>query len=122
MTMQSLDPFRHFLAVIIGIDAYEHGIPRLTTAVNDATRLGRGKRSDRLSEKSPWGVRDRLLPAAVDSVRFQVRLSDLLRHALELHAAALCAVAYPPTLSAPLADGFNVSANYPFYLAPARFS
>jgi uncharacterized caspase-like protein len=31
--------FTHSLAVVIGIDAYEHGIPPLTTAVNDATRL-----------------------------------------------------------------------------------
>ncbi len=31
--------FAHSLAVVIGIDAYGHGIPRLTTAVNDATRL-----------------------------------------------------------------------------------
>ncbi len=31
--------FAHSLAVVIGIDAYRDGIPRLTTAVNDATRL-----------------------------------------------------------------------------------
>ena len=31
--------FDHSLAIIIGIDAYSGGIPRLTTAVNDATRL-----------------------------------------------------------------------------------
>ena len=31
--------FAHSLAVVIGIDAYGSGIPRLTTAVNDATRL-----------------------------------------------------------------------------------
>ncbi|MCB9131494.1 MAG: caspase family protein [Anaerolineales bacterium] len=31
--------FAHSLAIIIGIDAYDTGIPRLTTAVNDATRL-----------------------------------------------------------------------------------
>ncbi|MBM4461293.1 MAG: caspase family protein [Chloroflexi bacterium] len=31
--------FTHSLAVLIGIDAYTGGIPRLTTAVNDATRL-----------------------------------------------------------------------------------
>jgi hypothetical protein len=29
----------HSLAIIIGIDGYEHGSPPLTTAVNDATRL-----------------------------------------------------------------------------------
>ena len=33
--------FAHSLAVLIGIDAYTGGIPRLTTAVNDATRLTR---------------------------------------------------------------------------------
>ena len=33
--------FEHSLAVVIGIDAYGHGIPRLTTAVNDATRLAK---------------------------------------------------------------------------------
>ncbi len=32
--------FNHNLAVVIGIDAYTGGIPRLTTAVNDAARLG----------------------------------------------------------------------------------
>lgn len=31
--------FTRSLAVIIGIDAYANGIPRLTTAVNDAARL-----------------------------------------------------------------------------------
>jgi hypothetical protein len=31
--------FNHSLAVLVGIDAYANGIPRLTTAVNDATRL-----------------------------------------------------------------------------------
>ena len=31
--------FTHSLAIIIGIDAYGRGIPRLTTAVNDAARL-----------------------------------------------------------------------------------
>ena len=31
--------FTHSLAVVIGINAYANGIPRLTTAVNDATRL-----------------------------------------------------------------------------------
>ncbi|HSN75548.1 MAG TPA: caspase family protein, partial [Anaerolineae bacterium] len=31
--------FTHSLALVIGIDAYDHGIPQLTTAVNDATRL-----------------------------------------------------------------------------------
>ncbi|MGB3217171.1 MAG: hypothetical protein WBD79_07195, partial [Anaerolineae bacterium] len=31
--------FTHSLAILIGIDAYANGIPRLTTAVNDATRL-----------------------------------------------------------------------------------
>lgn len=31
--------FTHSLALLIGIDAYANGIPRLTTAVNDATRL-----------------------------------------------------------------------------------
>jgi len=31
--------FAHSLAILIGIDAYGSGIPRLTTAVNDATRL-----------------------------------------------------------------------------------
>lgn len=32
--------FTHSLAVLIGINAYSSGIPQLTTAVNDATRLG----------------------------------------------------------------------------------
>ncbi len=31
--------FTHSLAIVIGIDAYRSGIPHLTTAVNDATRL-----------------------------------------------------------------------------------
>lgn len=31
--------FTHSRAIIIGIDAYANGIPRLTTAVNDAARL-----------------------------------------------------------------------------------
>jgi hypothetical protein len=31
--------FTHSLALLIGIDAYGNGIPRLTTAVNDATKL-----------------------------------------------------------------------------------
>ncbi len=31
--------FTHSLAIVIGIDAYANGIPRLTTAVNDAARL-----------------------------------------------------------------------------------
>jgi WD40 repeat protein len=31
--------FTHSLAIVIGIDAYDSGIPRLTTAVNDAARL-----------------------------------------------------------------------------------
>lgn len=39
--------FAHSLAVVIGIDAYRDGIPRLTTAVNDATRLEK-KRSARI--------------------------------------------------------------------------
>ena len=34
-----VDQFRSSLAVVIGIDAYGGGIPPLTTAVNDATRL-----------------------------------------------------------------------------------
>ena len=33
-------PFDHSLAVVIGIDAYGGGIPKLTTPVSDATRLG----------------------------------------------------------------------------------
>lgn len=33
-----MSPFTHSLAILIGIDAYANGIPRLTTAVNDATR------------------------------------------------------------------------------------
>ena len=36
-----IDQFRSSLAVVIGIDAYGSGIPPLTTAVNDATRLAR---------------------------------------------------------------------------------
>jgi energy-coupling factor transporter ATP-binding protein EcfA2 len=32
-------PFRRSIAVVIGINAYAHGIPRLQTAVNDARRL-----------------------------------------------------------------------------------
>jgi len=39
--------FTHSLAVVIGIDSYGHGIPRLTTAVNDAARLEK-KRSVRI--------------------------------------------------------------------------
>ncbi len=35
----SSQSFTHSLAVVIGIDAYGPGIPRLSTAVNDATRL-----------------------------------------------------------------------------------
>ncbi|MGB4802065.1 MAG: hypothetical protein WBV59_05385 [Anaerolineae bacterium] len=31
--------FIHSLALLIGIDAYANGIPRLTTAVNEVTRL-----------------------------------------------------------------------------------
>jgi hypothetical protein len=31
--------FAHSLAMLIGIDACGNGIPRLTTAVNDAMRL-----------------------------------------------------------------------------------
>ena len=31
--------FTHSFAVLIGINAYANGIPRLTTAVNDATQL-----------------------------------------------------------------------------------
>lgn len=31
--------FTHSLAVVIGINAYANGIPRLTTAVNEVTRL-----------------------------------------------------------------------------------
>lgn len=31
--------FIHSLAVLIGVDAYGGGIPRLTTSVNDATLL-----------------------------------------------------------------------------------
>ena len=31
--------FTHSVAILIGIDAYGSGIPPLTTAVNDATRL-----------------------------------------------------------------------------------
>lgn len=34
--------FTHSLAIVIGIDAYANGIPRLTTAVNDAERWSRG--------------------------------------------------------------------------------
>jgi hypothetical protein len=34
-----MDQFKSSLAVVIGIDAYSGGIPPLTTAVNDATRL-----------------------------------------------------------------------------------
>lgn len=30
--------FTHSLAILIGIDAYGSGIPRLTTAVNDVVR------------------------------------------------------------------------------------
>lgn len=33
--------FTHSLAIIIGVDAYGRGVPRLTTAVNDAARLAR---------------------------------------------------------------------------------
>jgi hypothetical protein len=33
-------PFAHSIAVVIGIDAYDHGVPPLRTAVNDARRLG----------------------------------------------------------------------------------
>lgn len=35
----AMTDFTHSLAVVIGIDAYGPGIPRLTTAVNDAARL-----------------------------------------------------------------------------------
>ena len=31
--------FQRSIAIIIGIDAYDHGIPTLRTAVNDARRL-----------------------------------------------------------------------------------
>ena len=38
--------FTHSLAILIGIDAYGHGIPSLTTPVNDATRLADVLRAD----------------------------------------------------------------------------
>jgi hypothetical protein len=38
--------FDRNLAVIIGIDAYEQGIPPLTTAANDARKLARLLRED----------------------------------------------------------------------------
>ncbi len=38
--MQTVSPFAHSIAVIIGINAYREGIPALRTAVNDARRLG----------------------------------------------------------------------------------
>jgi len=31
--------FTHSLALLIGIDVYSNGVPRLATAVNDAVRL-----------------------------------------------------------------------------------
>lgn len=33
-------PFRQSIAVVVGIDAYQHGIPPLKTAANDARRVG----------------------------------------------------------------------------------
>jgi hypothetical protein len=39
--------FAHSLAAVIGIDAYGRSIPRLTTAVNDATRLAEMIAEDR---------------------------------------------------------------------------
>ena len=44
--------FTYSLALVIGIDAYEHGILRLTTAVNDATRLGRSNRSVQFGQEA----------------------------------------------------------------------
>lgn len=59
--------FTHSLAIIVGIDAYDHGIPRLTTAIKDAERWSRcsllcsmitpGQRSIRsnLEVRTFWG-------------------------------------------------------------------
>ena len=40
MSGSAASPFRHSIAVVIGIDQYGQGIPPLRTAVNDARRVG----------------------------------------------------------------------------------
>ena len=48
-----IDQFKSSLAVVIGIDAYGGGIPPLTTAVNDATRLAELLRAEHGYETLP---------------------------------------------------------------------
>ena len=114
--------FTHSLAVVIGIDAYKHGIPPLTTAVNNARRLGRSNRSVQLGQECSLGFRSGIFRQPVCFVGLRVRFGDLVQDAVELLAAVLHAVVHRPALPAPLDDGFNMSAHYNFYFEPARFS
>ena len=100
--------FTHSLAVVIGIDAYQHGIPPLTTAVNDATRLGRSNRSVQFGQEGSLGLVIGFFRQPVGFVRLRLRFGDLVQDAVELLAAVLCAVVHRPALPAPLDDGIDV--------------
>ncbi len=65
-------PFARSLAVVVGIDAYSHGVPPLRTAVNDARRLG-----GILAAQHGYDV-----ITLLDAEATGTRLASLLRHDL----------------------------------------
>ena len=70
--------FQRSIAIIIGIDAYDHGIPTLRTAVNDARRL-----ADVLARQHGYEV-----TTLVDGGATRARLVELLTHELPTRITA----------------------------------
>ena len=70
--------FQRSIAIIIGIDAYDHGIPTLRTAVNDARRL-----ADVLARQHGYEV-----TTLVDGEATRARLVELFTHELPARITA----------------------------------
>lgn len=100
--------FTHSLAVVIGIDAYEHGIPPLITAVNAAARLNCSRKSGQLGQEGSLGLGVAYFRQPTGLVRLGVRLSDLRQDAVKLLTTVICAVVHRPALPAPSDDGVNM--------------
>jgi len=98
--------FTHSLAVVIGIDAYEHGVPPPTTAADDARWPGRNNSS--VWPRMLTRLQARLLPAAG---RLRKAPGSLRRScAGRDRTAGGCPVRCSPrpALPAPLDDGVNM--------------
>jgi prepilin-type processing-associated H-X9-DG protein len=91
-TMETLHGFRRSQAVVMGIDAYAHGIPPLRTAVNDARRVAGVLEADfgyavRLLADDV--TRDRLRALFEDSLPAEVQADDRLLVYFAGHGIAL---------------------------------